>query len=148
MTPTDLLNELTRRGVILEPNGDRLRYKAPVGVLTPELKQAIAAQKAALVQILAGEALAPEALKLSDNRAIIALKVWSAMLGEAVWVVADDFPQEAWPGDALTYKHQEVKILRQIGRDTLAWVHATKQMFGAQVIAGGRRRCTPPEAPA
>jgi hypothetical protein len=148
MTPTDLLHELTRRGVILEPTGDRLRYKAPVGVLTPELKQALAAQKAALVQILAGEAPAPEAPELSDDRAIIALKVWSAMLGEAVWVVADDFSQETWPGEALTYTYEEVKILRQVGQDTVAWVHATKQMFGAQVIAGGRRRCAHPEAPA
>jgi hypothetical protein len=148
MTPTDLFNELTRRGVILEPNGDRLRYKAPVGVLTTELKQALAAKKAALVQILAGEVPAPAAQKLLDDRPIIALKVWSAMLGEALWVVADDLPKDAWPADALVYTHQEVKVLRQLGHDTLAWVHATKQMFGAQVIAGGRRPDAQPEPPA
>jgi hypothetical protein len=148
MTPTDLLNELTHRGVILEPIGDRLRYKAPVGVLTPELKQALAAQKAALVQLLTGEGLVLAAPKLPDDSAFIALKVWSTILDAAIWVVADDLPKEAWPEGALTYTHEEVKILRQIGQDTVAWVHATKQMFGAQVIAGGRRRCAHPEAPA
>jgi hypothetical protein len=116
--------------------------------LTPELKQALAAQKAALVQILTGEAPALAAPKLPDNRAIISLKVWSAMLGEALWVVADDLPKDAWPADALVYTHQEVKVLRQLGQDTLAWVHATKQMFGAEVIAGGRRPSAQPEPPA
>jgi hypothetical protein len=99
------------------------------------------------MQILAGEALAPMAPYLPDDCAIIALKVWSAVLREAIWVVADDLPREAWPTDALAYTHQEVRILRQIGQDTLAWVHATKRMFGAQVIAYGRRLGAQPEPP-
>jgi hypothetical protein len=78
----------------------------------------------------------------------VAVKVWSAMLDEAIWVVADDLPKNAWPTDTLTYTHQEVKVLRQLAQDSLAWVHATKQMFGAQVIAGGGRPRTHPEAPA
>jgi hypothetical protein len=78
----------------------------------------------------------------------IAVKVWSVILCEVIWVVADDLPQEAWPGDAPAYTHQEVKVLQQIGQDTLAWVHATKQMFGAQVIASRRRPRAHPEAPA
>src|SRR5919109_2096039 len=120
MTPTDLLNELTRHGVILEPNGDRLRYKAPVGVLTPELKQALSAQKAALVKILAAEAAVPAAPEVPDDHAIIAVKGWSGILGEPIWVVADDLPKDAWPADALAYTHQEVKVLLQIGQDTLS----------------------------
>ena len=148
MTSTDLLHELTRRGVILEPSGDRLRYKAPVGVMTPELKQALADQKASLLQILVVEAPTAVAPKPPDDCAIIAVKVWSTILDEAIWVVADDLPKEAWPADAPTYAHQEVKVLRQLGQDILAWVHATKQMFGTQVIAGRRRRCSLPDAPA
>lgn len=148
MTSTDLLHELTRRGVILEPSGDRLRYKAPVGVMTSELKRALADQKASLLQILGVEVPTAAASKPPDDCAIIALKVWSTILDEAIWVVADDVPKDAWPVDALTYTHQEVKVLRQLGQDTLAWVHATKQMFGAQVIAGDGRRCSHPEASA
>jgi hypothetical protein len=148
MTPTDLLHELTRRGVILETHGDRLRYKAPVGVLTPELKQALSAEKAALVRILAAGAPAPAAPDVPDDRAIVAVKVWSAVLSEAIWVVTDDLPKDAWPADALAYTHQEVKVLRQLGQDMLAWVHTTKQMFGARVIAGGGRLRAHPEPPA
>ena len=148
MTPDDLITACRARGISLEIRGDQLRCRAPVGVMTPELKQALAAKKAALMQILAGEAPAPVDPKQPSDRAIIALKVWSAMLSEAIWVVADDLPKDAWPADALVYTHQEVKVLRQIGQDTLAWVHATKQMFGAQVIAGGRRPRSHPEAPA
>jgi hypothetical protein len=85
---------------------------------------------------------------LGEDVSPIAVKVWSAMLDEAIWVVADDLPKNAWPADALAYTHQEVKVLLQIGQDTLAWVHATKRMFGAQVVAGGRRPRTHPEAPA
>ena len=110
--------------------------------------RALADKKAALIHILAGEALAPMAPYLPDDCAIIALKVWSAVLREAIWVVADDLPREAWPTDALAYTHQEVRILRQIGQDTLAWVHATKRMFGAQVMASRRRPRSHPEAPA
>jgi hypothetical protein len=85
---------------------------------------------------------------LDEDVSPIAVKVWSAMLDEAIWVVADDLPKNAWPADALAYTHQEVKVLRQMGQDTLAWVHATKQMLGAQVIACGRRRRSHPKAPA
>ena len=148
MMAHDLIAECRTRGIVLEVIGERLRCRGPVGVLTPELKQALAAQKAALVQILTGEAPTLAAPKPPDDGALIALKVWSTILGEAIWVVADDLPKEAWPADALAYTHQEVKVLRQLGRDTLGWVHATKQMFGAQVIAGGRRPCAHPEAPA
>jgi TubC N-terminal docking domain len=148
MTPHDLIAACRTRGITLEVIGERLRCRAPVGALTPELKQALATQKAALVPILTGEAPTLAALKLSDGRAIIALKVWSTILGEAIWVVADDLPREAWPAGALAYTHQEVKVLRQLGQDTLAWVHATKQMFGARVIAGEQHPHAHPEATA
>jgi hypothetical protein len=144
MTAHDIIAACRTRGISLEVIGERLRCRAPIGVLTPELKQALAAQKAALVQILAGATPTSAAPNVLDDRAIIAVKVWSAILGEAIWVVADDLPKEAWPGEAPAYTHQEVKILRQIGQTTLAWVHATKQLFGAQVIAGGR---WPPHRP-
>ena len=41
MTAGETLAELDRRGVVLEPNGDTLRYKAPQGTLTPELRNAL-----------------------------------------------------------------------------------------------------------
>jgi hypothetical protein len=38
-------------------------------------------------------------------------------------------------------------VLQQLGQDTLAWVHDTKQMCAAQVIAGGGRPGAHPETP-
>jgi hypothetical protein len=147
MTAHDLIEECRTRGISLKVIGERLRCRAPVGVLTLELKQVLADQKAALLQILAGGAPAPATPNPPDDGPIIAVKVWSEILSEAIWVVADDLPREAWPADALAYTHQEVKVLRQLGQDTLAWVHATKQIFGAQVIAGRQRPRSHPEAP-
>jgi hypothetical protein len=65
---------------------------------------------------------------------IEAVKVWSDVLKTSVWVVADDLPQEHWPADATVYTHAEVKILAQVGPNTLAWVHATKLELNGRVV--------------
>jgi TubC N-terminal docking domain len=55
MTLQVLIAACRNRGISLEVIGDRLRCRAPVGVLTSELKRALVAQKAAILQILAAE---------------------------------------------------------------------------------------------
>ena len=50
-----LLAHLTARGVTLAAEGDRLRVRAPVGVLTPEFRAEIAAHKPALLALLRGQ---------------------------------------------------------------------------------------------
>ena len=52
MTPMELLNELTERGVILEPRGERLHVEAPRGVLTPEFRQALIEHKPEILAML------------------------------------------------------------------------------------------------
>ena len=52
MNAGDLLHQLQALGVVLIPEGDRLRIDAPAGVLTPDLRQALATQKSALLQLL------------------------------------------------------------------------------------------------
>lgn len=64
---------------------------------------------------------------------ISAIQVWSAVLGEVVWVVADQLPQAEWPQDAPVYTQTEVTLLTQVGSGTLAWVHAVKELFRARV---------------
>ena len=54
MTLTELHALLERLGVELSARGERLHYKAPAGVLTPEIKAALAAHKPALLAMLAG----------------------------------------------------------------------------------------------
>jgi hypothetical protein len=76
---------------------------------------------------------------LVNDQAIVAVKVWSDKLWGAVWVVVEDLPRNQRPTDAPVYTHGEVKILRGVGQEPLAWVHAIKRMFGAVVVSGGRR---------
>ncbi len=52
MTATDLLGELTRRGVVLTPCGDRPHVDAPMSTLTAELRRAMVQHKAELLQLL------------------------------------------------------------------------------------------------
>ena len=60
MTPLDLLQQLHALGVMLTPYPDgTLRYKAPKGVLTPELLDAIRQHKAALLALLTPERRIP-----------------------------------------------------------------------------------------
>ncbi|MGD0946783.1 MAG: hypothetical protein ABSA52_05065 [Candidatus Binatia bacterium] len=54
MTAVTLLDELRRRRVELIPEGVGLRYRAPKGALTPDLRQALAAHKVELLSLLTG----------------------------------------------------------------------------------------------
>lgn len=52
MTVDDLLDALRRRRVRLAADGDRLHVEAPSGALTPDLKAALTAHKAELLNTL------------------------------------------------------------------------------------------------
>ena len=69
MTSSEILTKLDRRGVVLEPNGDKLRYRAPQGALTPELREAITENKAEIISTLRrlGDGQAPPADRPSQN---------------------------------------------------------------------------------
>jgi hypothetical protein len=69
---------------------------------------------------------------------ITAVKVWSDILQAAVWVIADDLPRNERPTDAPVYTHSEVRVLKEVALDTLAWVHITKAMFNAGVVSSTR----------
>ena len=59
MTAEVLLQELRSRGVRLIPEGDRIRYRAPMGALTPDLKAKLSARKVEVLAALQGERLQP-----------------------------------------------------------------------------------------
>jgi len=52
VTAVDLLAELERLNVKVSLNGDKLRLEAPVGVITPALKEAVLKHKPELIAIL------------------------------------------------------------------------------------------------
>ena len=52
MTPRELLVQLREKGVEIKSNGDRLLIDAPKGAITPDLRDALAANKAEILKIL------------------------------------------------------------------------------------------------
>ena len=54
MSAAALIDELHARGAELTADGDRLLCRAPAGAITPELKEQIAREKAALLDALHG----------------------------------------------------------------------------------------------
>ncbi|MBI3329653.1 MAG: hypothetical protein HYZ81_23475 [Nitrospinae bacterium] len=161
MTPEAILDTLKMSGARVEVVGDKLRCRAPEGTFTPELRQAMAQHKAALLRLLTTPDARREtpcpACGASDWRAtpdggrwclpcvlagrtpVCAYKIHSHVLAMDLWIVADDLPREARPRDAPVYTHAEVMILVQAGPDTLEWVHAVKTMFNGKVVQGHRK---------
>ena len=52
MTVEDVLTESRRLGIVLEAHGSTLRYRAPQGMLSPELKDALRHHKAQILALL------------------------------------------------------------------------------------------------
>lgn len=55
MSAAHLLQRARALGIVLSGSGDKLRYEAPAGCLTPELRQALVAHKAAILDMLEAE---------------------------------------------------------------------------------------------
>ena len=68
MTVHALFQELQRQQVTLLPDGEVLRYRAPQGVLTEDLRQAIRQHKAALLTLLAQAPKEPPGLEAEYRR--------------------------------------------------------------------------------
>jgi hypothetical protein len=154
MNVQDLLARCEALGVTLALGTNGTLRVSPSGVLPDELRTALTVHKPEILVHLArhgddgacgdAEGNTVDAVQPS----VVAVRVWSDMLQEVVWVVDETVPHAKWPSDAPVYTHAEVKMLTRVGPDTLEWVHATKQMLGAQVIAGGRRPRSHLEPPA
>jgi hypothetical protein len=82
MTALALLAELRRRRVELIPEGSALRYRAPQGALTAELREAVARHKPELVRLLTRAVLDADAGELA------AVKLRNTIIGD-LWLVAD-----------------------------------------------------------
>jgi DNA-binding transcriptional regulator LsrR (DeoR family) len=68
MTALEILSDLRRAGAIVTVAGDKLRFEAPPGVLTDELKQRLATQKAEIIRLLQAETRPGEVFLLRELR--------------------------------------------------------------------------------
>lgn len=59
MIAAEVLSELQAKGVTLAPEGDKLRWRAPKGTMTPDLLARVREAKPALLALLAGGAPVP-----------------------------------------------------------------------------------------
>ena len=92
-TPHPLLAELRRRGVELRREGDRLRWRAPRGVLRPMDLIALRRAKVELLNALAPPDQAPpdhlDDAPIIDTRAGVGVLIRSRRYGCEVWVALD-----------------------------------------------------------
>ena len=126
MNASTILQTVRERGGQVTLEGDNIRVCKTSGVLTDELRQAIRAEKAAIMTILAAEQVrAPMPPRRDD---IAAVKVWSEVLQEAVWVVADDVPLDPYLADGRVYTPHEIRVLRAQGQGVKVWAPLAPEM--------------------
>jgi hypothetical protein len=128
MRATTLVDTLRAQGWGFAIDGHGLRIRRPRGALTDELRQTLKAEKAAIMTILAAEQQRAQVPLQGDD--VVAVKVWSEALEEAVWVVADGVPIDEFLGDGKVYTHHEVRVLLEQGRGVKAWAPLDFEMEG------------------
>jgi hypothetical protein len=89
MTAAGFLASLRACGATVAAVGDRLRIEAPAGMVTQELREALAAHKPELIRLLSAPSFDPDAVDLIAGT-IAAVLIRSAVLdGALLWLVAD-----------------------------------------------------------
>jgi len=95
-----VLEQARALGIVLSGNGSRLCYEAPAGRLTPELRQALTAHKAAILDILERERPAPRRIvRCRDCEHYIASPLVHRASG-AVWEMPGGCAQDRTSPDA------------------------------------------------
>ena len=128
MRASTLVEKLRAQGWAFAIDGQGLRIRSPRGALTDGLRQALLAEKAAIMTILAAEQQRAPVPPQAD--AIVAVKVWSEILQEAVWVVAEGVPIDEYLGDGKVFTHHEVRVLLAQGRGVRAWAPLDAELEG------------------
>jgi hypothetical protein len=114
MHATAILHTIRARGGQVTREGDTIRVGKTRGVLTDELRQAICAEKAAILTILAAEQPRAQMPRPGDD--LVAVKVWSAgvdpgrgseagvqVVTAGMYFGARGRPKKGWVRDPLPY---------------------------------------------
>jgi amino acid adenylation domain-containing protein len=83
MTTTQLLADLHAKGIFLWVEGDKLRYRAPLGALPPELRSQLAQRKAEIISFLHAGAEAPQAIPIAPRGGLLPL----SFAEEGLWLM-------------------------------------------------------------
>ena len=67
MNVEQILSYIRQRGVVLIPDGDRIKYKAPFGIMTPDLAETIRSHKQAILGALTKSGETKKALHQNDE---------------------------------------------------------------------------------
>lgn len=147
----EVLEELRRRGVLVEARGEVLHVEAPRGTISPEMLRRLRQLKPELLRLVA---MAPAPPTVGDGlggvsavqpsllvaevcamplvefaRAGLVVEVWSKVLGEAVVLASDDAridPGELRP----VYRARELQVLLALTAPAeLRRVHEVKKIF-------------------
>jgi hypothetical protein len=128
MNAIAILQTIRQRGGQVTLEGDHIRVCKTSGVMTDELRQAIRAEKAAILTILAAEQQRAPVPPQADE--IVSIKVWSELLEEALWVVSEGLPIDAYLREGKVFTHHEVRVLREQGRGVKAWAPLGAELEG------------------
>ncbi len=105
MTATQLLTTCRAAGIVLATDGDQLTYDAPVGQLTPELREALAANKGELLAVLSrlADMRRHGTQQTGDpGRPPVAMARWPHHGGPGVcFSCGDPHPEPTWYGRCL-----------------------------------------------
>src|SRR5689334_21124328 len=131
----ELLSELHARGVNLYRTAEGIRYEAPRGALTPDLRAAVAVHKAELLAML-------NELPTSANRAksneVAAVRLVATMIGD-VWLVLDGAALAEHPdilaSNLPVFYADELTALAGKSVEELRTIAAVKRNFpGARIV--------------
>ncbi|MGE4334603.1 MAG: hypothetical protein AB7E55_01330 [Pigmentiphaga sp.] len=133
MTAAELRDTLHKAGVVLWVEEGRIRYRAPRGVLTPELRRVIITHRDGLRALLREEEAIVARLLQTRGWALID----SAVLGERVVWARDEEAAKGAPEDPVVYGYEELRLLVQstTTADALRQIHVAKKIFSGRVRA-------------
>ena len=107
MTPIEILSITKRRGIVLEAEGGLIKYKAPVGTMTPDLIETIRVHKPSILALLNSDRVHFKCLGVECNHVRYqdisgSPWLWCSSIDKAV-VNLMACPFDSWQKDASGY---------------------------------------------
>lgn len=126
MTAAELLKQVTALDIRLRTDGGKLLIDAPIGAVTPELKEMLSAKKPELIRLLSS--------KHNDE----ILPVFSKILDEVVYFVAHNDRERVKDLKGAVYFLGELETIVNANPkpDVLRLIHKAKREFEGTIAEG------------